>query len=282
MKKMITLVMSLLLAYGASAQIKTPTPSPSATIKQEVGLSEISITYSRPGAKGRTIFGELVPYGQMWRTGANASTKITFGEPVKINGQDLAAGTYAFYTIPGKDEWTLIFHKNLTYWGTGGDKYNTDEDALRIQVKSQKYPVLVERMTFDIADITDNSCNIELKWENTMVSFTVMMDVDGKVMTSIEEAMKGVSSSTYYQAARYYLEHDKDLNKALVWIDKSMEGGNDKFWILRQKALILAKMGRYEEAIDTARASIAKAKEANNSDYVRMNEKSIGEWEKKR
>jgi hypothetical protein len=281
MKKILSLFITAALAIPGIAQIKTPTPSPKASITQEVGLTEISITYSRPGVKGRKIFGELVQYGQMWRTGANASSKITFGEPVKINGKDLAAGTYAFYTIPGKDEWTLIFHKNLTYWGTGGDKYNTDEDALRIKVKPENYPVLVESMTFDIADITDNSCKIELKWENTMVSFNVEMDVDSKVMADIDQAMKGVSSSTYYQAARYYLEHDKDLNKALEWINKSMEGGNDKFWMLRQKALILAKLERYKDAIDTANASIAKAKEANNSDYVRMNEKSIAEWKKK-
>lgn len=281
MKKILSLFITASLAMPGIAQIKTPTPSPKASITQEVGLTEISITYSRPGVKGRKIFGELVQYGQMWRTGANASSKITFGEPVKINGQDLAAGTYAFYTIPGKDEWTLIFHKNLTYWGTGGDKYNTDEDALRIKVKPENYPVLVESMTFDIAEITDNSCKIELKWENTMVSFNVEMDVDSKVMADIDQAMKGVSSSTYYQAARYYLEHDKDLNKALEWINKSMEGGNDKFWMLRQKALILAKLERYKDAVDTANASIAKAKEANNSDYVRMNEKSIAEWKKK-
>lgn len=278
-KSLLTLAFGFLF-LATEAQIKTPAPSPEGSISQKVGLTEISINYSRPSTKGRVIFGDLVPYGQTWRTGANASTKIKFGENVKINGQDLPAGEYSFYTIPGKEEWTLIFHKNLNHWGTGGDKYNPEDDALRVTTKPRNSPGKTETLTFDINNLRDDACTIELRWENTIVSFEVQLETDAKVMAAIDEAMKGVSQSTYYQAARYYYDHDKDMNKALEWINKSMEGGNDKFWIIRQKALILAKLGRYKEAITTAELSIAKAKEAKNTDYVSMNEKSIAEWKK--
>jgi hypothetical protein len=280
MKKSIFALSLSLLFFTADAQIKTPAPSPEGSISQKVGLTEISVSYSRPSAKSRIVFGDLVPYGQIWRTGANAATKIKFGENVKINGQELPAGEYSFYTIPGKEEWTLIFHKNLNHWGTGGDKYNPEDDALRFTTKPKNTTTKTETLTFEIGNLRDDACSIELRWENTSVSFDVQLETDAKVMSAIDEAMKGVSQSTYYQAARYYYDHDKDMNKALEWINKSMEGGNDKFWIIRQKALILAKLGRHQEAIAAAELSIAKAKEAKNTDYVSMNEKSIAEWKK--
>lgn len=269
------------LSVSATAQINVPRPSPLGTVKQTVGLTDISVTYSRPSMKGRAIFGSLVPYNEMWRTGANMSTKISFSDQVKIDGKEVPAGEYALYSIPGKEKWTIILHTKTNYAGTGGKDYKPEEDQLRFDVKPSAYPVAVETFTINISDVSDESCMIELLWEQTQVRFKVETPVDAKVMAEIDEKMKGVTGSTYYQAARYYLEHDKDLNLALEWIDKAI-ADSEKFWIVRQKALILAKMGQYNEAIRVAERSKELAIEANNSDYVRLNDESIAEWSKKK
>jgi len=279
--KNILVLLAIALCVPAFAQITVPQPSPLSTVEQKVGLTDVSITYSRPSMKGRVIFGELVQYGSMWRLGANASTKIEFSDAVKIAGQDVPAGKYALYAIPGKDKWTMILHKNLTYWGTGGKDYTTDEDQLRFDVIPSKYPVAIETMTFNFANITTDGCWIELLWENTQVKFELKTEVDEVVMAEIEQKMKGVSASTYYQAARYYLDNDKDMNQALEWINKSLET-NERFWMLRQKSLILSKLERYDEAIEVAKKSKELALKAENQDYVRMNDKSIAEWSKKK
>lgn len=264
------------MAFG---QISTPQPSPLGKVEQKVGLTDCSIEYSRPSMKGRTIFGDLVPYGQMWRTGANASTKLSFSDDVKIKGTTIPAGTYALFTIPGQDEWTIIIHKNLSYWGTGGDDYKTDEDLVRFTVKPVKYGATVETLTMNFTNLSATGCDIELVWENTQISFGLEVSYDEKVMKQIEEAMT-ISPSTYYAAARYYFDNDKDINKALEWVNKALEGG-EKYWIMRQKALILAKMGNYKEAIVAAERSNALAIEAKNDGYVKMNNESIEEWKKK-
>ena len=277
-----TILSSAILAFAivAQAQISTPQPSPVSTIEQKVGISDFSISYSRPSVKGRVIFGDLVPYGEMWRTGANASTKLKFSDEVSINGALVPAGEYALYTIPGKDEWTIILHKNLSYWGTGGDKYNTDEDQLRFTVKPQEYKETVETLTMQFAHIRDKGCEIELIWENTRVSFEVALDFDAKVMAQIKDAMT-ISQGTYYRAARYYYENGKDLEQALEWINKACEG-NEQYWNTRQQALILAGLERYEEAIAAAERSKVLAAEAGNTNYVKFNDESIAEWSAKK
>lgn len=281
--KKLTLVLFALLGFEMGfAQINVPRPSPLGTVSQKVGLTEASITYSRPSMKGRKIFGSLVPFDVMWRTGANESTKIKFADDVTIEGMDVPAGEYALYTIPGKDSWTIILHTNTSYWGTGGSDYVETEDLIRFKVKpNNSYPCTIETLTFNFTDIRDDECNVELLWENTQVKFKLKTDVDKKVMSEIDQKMKGVSAATYYQAARYYLEHDKDLNKALEWINKALDE-DEKFWIVRQKALILAKMENYDDAVKAAERSMELAKAANNDDYVRMNEKSIKEWSAKK
>jgi hypothetical protein len=274
------LVLLILCGVTVSAQIETPAPSPLSTIEQKVGLSDVSITYSRPSVKGRTIFGDLVQYGEMWRWGANASTKFTTSDDIKIEGHDVPAGTYAMYAIPGQETWTIVIHKNTSYWGTGGSKYKESEDLVRFEVKANSsYPVKVETMTFQFSNITTSGCDIEFMWENTQLSMKVETQVDAQVMKEIEMKMKGVSSATYYQAARYYYENDKDMNKAFEWINKALVD-NEKFWMVRLRALIQAKMGDYAGAIETAKRSKTLAEEAGNKDYVRMNDKSIAEWKK--
>ena len=272
----------LLLAFCSAnlyAQITTPKPSPLCSVEQKVGLTDIGITYSRPSMKGRVIFGDLVSYDKMWRTGANASTKISFSDPVRINNTDVPAGTYALYTIPGKDQWTIILHKNLSYWGTGGDKYNTEEDQIRFTVVPNNYKETVETFSINLANLNSDGCDLELLWENTQVTFAIKVSYDAAVMEQIEKAMT-VSASTYYSAARYYLENDKDLTQALEWINKATETG-EYYWYFRQKALIEGKLGMYTEAIASATRSKELAAEAGNDNYVKSNEASIEEWKSK-
>ena len=214
-----------------------------------------------------------------FRTGANASTKLSLSSDVKINGNEVPAGTYALYTIPGESEWTIILHKNLTYWGSGGTTYKQEEDLVRFKVKpNNKYPIKIETLTFNFANLTSDGCDIEMLWENTQVKLSLAVSYDAQVMKQIEDAMT-ISSGTYFAAARYYLENDKDINQALVWINKALEDG-EKFWVLRQKALILAKMGSYDQAIEVAKRSRELAVEAKNDSYIKMNDESIVEWEK--
>lgn len=279
MKRSILIALAV-LSIKATAQISVPAPSPLSTIDQKVGLTDLSITYSRPGVKERKIFGELVPFGEMWRLGANASTKLKTSSDIEIEGHDVPAGEYALYAIPNADKWTIIIHKNTSYWGTGGDKYTADEDLVRFDVKpNTKYPLSVETMTFAFTDITTDGCNIEFTWENTQVKLAVKTNVDDQVMKEINMKMKGVSAATYFQSARYYYENDKDIAMAYEWINLALKE-NEKFWMVRVKALIEAKMGIYDKAIATATHSMELAEEAGNKDYVRLNEKSIEEWKK--
>jgi hypothetical protein len=283
MQKHLLLTAFTLLAVftSASAQIKTPAPSPTCKTSQEVGLIKIDVEYSRPSAKGRKIFGDLLPFGEMWRTGANASTKITFSDKVKVNGTELPTGTYALYTVPGEKEWSVIFYKNTNFWGTPGKDFSEADVAARFSVTPTTLKDLVETLTINIGNIKNSSADIEITWENTKVSIPVSLDTDGKVMADIKAQIDGPSATTYYQSARYYLEEKKDLNVALAWMQMALDKGGEKFYMVRTKALILAELGRYKDAISTAERSTELAKAESNTDYPRMNDKSIAEWKKK-
>lgn len=258
-----------------SAQINTPKLSPHCVITQELGFNEITVDYCRPSVRNRVIFGDLVPYGSIWRTGANASTKLKIKEEVSFDGHEVPAGDYALYTIPGKDEWTIIIHTVTSYWGVGKE-YKESDDLLRFKVKPITLGKKIETMTIEFSDFSDNNCMLEIKWENTLVKFKIESFSDKKVMSEIDEKMKGVSQATYYQSAVYYLENGKDLKLALTWIDKALEN-NEKFWILNHKAQILNKLGRYKEALAVAEHSLSLAKIAENEEYIKMNEKLIVE-----
>lgn len=264
------------------AQIELPAPSPTATLSQKVGLTEVTINYSRPSKKDREVFGNLVPYGKLWRTGANQATKFTFADDVKIGGKDLPAGTYALFTIPGEEEWTIIFNKNPNQGGTGN--YKESEDALRVTVKSKKIADTIETLFINLEDITPTSAKIELGWESTIVHIPLEVSIDERIMASIDKSMK-ISAGTYQQAALYYQQAGKDLNQSLEWMNKALEmqeaQGNNVFWMYRQKSLIQADMKKYDDAVETAKISLEKATEAKNDDYVKMNTESIAEWSKK-
>ena len=263
-------------------QIELPSPSPIASFSQKVGLTEVSINYSRPSKKGRTIFGDLVPYGKLWRTGANSATKISFSDDVNIAGNDLPAGSCALFTIPGEDEWTVIFNKNSNQSGTGN--YMESEDALRVNIKSKKIAATIESLLINLEDLKPTSAIIEIIWESTVVHIPLEVSIDARIMASIDQAMK-ISPNTYYSAAIYYRDSGKDLSQALEWMNEALTiyeaAGRNVFWVYRQKSLIEADMKKYNDAVGTAKVSLEKAKEAGNDDYVKMNTESIAEWSKK-
>ncbi|WP_064198535.1 MULTISPECIES: DUF2911 domain-containing protein [Emticicia] len=271
--KKIVLLFSLFVSMGAMAQgVKTPAPSPTQTIKQDFALSSIEVNYSRPLAKGRKVFGDLVPFGKMWRTGANGATKVTFGEDVKVGGVAVKAGSYALYSIPNQNEWEIILNKGVNNGGLSG--YKTEEDVARFKVKSMSLPMHIESFTIMIGDVLPASANIQILWEKTAVSIPVEADIDTKIMASIDNAMN-VDNRPYFAAASYYFDNGKDLNKALVWVNKAIEAQPSAYWMVHLKAKIQAKSGDKAGAIATATKGIELAKAGKNDDYVALNEKLI-------
>ena len=258
--------------------LKVPAPSPLQTIDQAFGLSNIKIEYSRPSVKGRKIFGDVVPFGKAWRTGANQATKLTFGDDVTVGGKPVKAGTYALYSIPNKDEWTFVLSKALTLGGNMGD-YKSEDEVARFTAKPINFPFNVETLTFSIDEVTPTSCYVELLWEKTAVRFPVTTEIDSRITKNIETAL-AQDSRPYFQAASYYYDTNKDLGQALTWVNKAIEQNQKAFWMMHLKAKILAKQGDKKGAITAAEQSIAAAREAKNDDYVRMNEKLIADARK--
>jgi hypothetical protein len=257
-----------------SQQIRMPSPSPSATLEQRVGLTDITLEYSRPGVKGRTIFGDLVPFDKIWRTGANMASKITFSDDVKIEGKDLQAGSYALFTIPGRDKWTVIFSSNPDQSGLA--QYKESEDVLRVSVIPEKTDRKMETFTIGINDITDSGATLWIMWDHTAVPVDIAMDVDEIVIADIQRALDPASDAgNYFAAATYYYNTGRDLDQALEWINKSIDLGNNRFWVVHLKANILKKKGNCAEAIKTAEKSKAMAKEAGSDDYIALNDKLI-------
>lgn len=272
MKKIVLAVTAFFVLSIAEAQLKTPAPSPTQTVKQDFGLSSIELSYSRPGMKGRKIFGDLVPYGEVWRTGANSATTLTFGDEVTIGDKLVPAGKYGLLSIPGKESWTLIISKQTDV--TSPAAYKQDQDVVRVQVSSVSTKAKTETFTIQFANITPTSCDLQIMWAKTMVTLPVKTEIDSKVMAKIAELMKG-DKPPYYNAAMYYMDNGKDLNQALEWFNKAAEANPKAFWIVHQKANCLAKLGKNAEAIEAAEKSKAMAAEAKNNDYVKLNEKLI-------
>lgn len=276
--KQIFFLFVLAIGTTALAQVNTPAPSPFQKVEQKVGLTDMTLEYSRPGMRGRTIYGDLVPYGQLWRTGANANTKITFSDQVTIGGSSLDAGTYAVFTKPGEKSWEIIFYSDASNWGTPA---KWDESKVAAKVMAQVYPMEmpVETFTMTFDDLSNNSVNLGIIWENVYVNATIEVPTDKSVMASIDQTMAGPSGNDYYAAAVYYLQEGKDMNQAQQWIDKAIKMRKDPaFWMYRQKSLIHAKNGDKQGAIAAAKTSLELAQKAGNKDYVSLNEKSLKEW----
>jgi tetratricopeptide (TPR) repeat protein len=254
--------------FGAEEKFAFPDASQHGTVTQRVGLTDISIDYSRPDVRGREIFGGLVPWGKVWRTGANAPTKIKFSDGVKIEGKDLAAGEYAFYTIPNQDEWTIIFSKNLKLWGAYG--YKPDADALRVTVKPSGLPNPVESFTIGFDNLKDDGATIALEWDKTRVPIELTTNTIEKVNDEIVSALKkpaGLKPAFYYQAASFYYDHDKDLDQAAKWVDKAIELQKEpRYFMYFKKAQIEAKLGHKDAAKAAAEKSIELLKAGPNPD----------------
>lgn len=281
MKKLIfSFLLSVACSFGASAQIQTPTASPEQTLTQSVGLSSVTVQYSRPAMRGRTIFGDLVPLDKLWRTGANKNTLVTFESDATVGGSPLKAGTYALYTVPSKDEWTVYFYTDTENWGLP-KPWDENKIAAVYNVKAQSLDTSVESFTITIDKVTDSGAHLTLSWENMSVAIPFGFDTESAVMQTIERTMNGPAAGDYYQAAVYFLNADKDINKAKTWIDKAIAmSEKPAYWYYRQKALIYAKSGDKKGAIAAAERSMELAQAAGSQDYVAMNKKSLAEWTK--
>ncbi len=268
----LALVFVSIIAQAQSLPI--PPPSPLQTVKQQFGASFIEISYSRPGAKGRNVFGDVVPFGKLWRTGANAATTIEFGDDVTIDNTKVAKGKYGLVTIPNQNEWQIIITKDLNV--TSATAYKVENDVVRIPVKPLTLKDEVETFTIDVSDIKPTSAQVQLKWAKTLVAFTVSTEIDNAVMKAIEKEM-ATDKRPFHQAANYYFENNKDLTKALEWSSKAVENNPNAFWMSHLKAKIQFKLGDLNGAVASAEQSLAKAKESSNDDYAKMNEKLIAE-----
>lgn len=282
MKKLILLTFICSLSLSVNAQIKSPQPSTSQTVTQTVGLTNIELSYSRPSMRERNIFGELVPYGKMWRTGANKNTTITFDKDVIIGSKEVKAGTYAIFTKPNAQSWEVYFYSDTSNWGTPA-AWENEKVVASIKANVVAMPMEVETFTISFDAITNDSATLGFRWDHTYVAVPISFFTDTQVTKSIESVMSGPNAGDYYTAAVYYLNADKDIKKAKNWIDKAIEmRENPAFWYYRQQSLIYAKSGDKSGAIKAAKKSLALAKEAGNEDYVALNTKSLKAWEGKK
>lgn len=265
----LALVVLITLGENLQAQgLKLPQPSTTQTTTQEFGLGTISLKYSRPNVKGRKIFGGLLPYGQIWRTGANSATVIKFTESVKVEGKDLAAGEYALFTIPGKTVWTIIFNKGVKEWGSY--TYSESNDVLRVNVTPTNLKDKVETFTLQFANVYDTTAQLQLMWENTGLNVNLSTSIDEKVMADISEAMKG-DKKPYFAAAQYYFNNGKDLKTALSWMNEAEKQMTDAPWVKLAKARVQLKLGDKVGATKTAKEGIEIATRIKNEEYIRLN-----------
>lgn len=270
------MLLALAVSLATQAQVQMPAPSPAATVSTVVGLTDVKVEYSRPKLKGRKIFGAgaefLHPFGQMWRTGANSGTVVTFSDDIKVAGVDVPKGKYLVLTIPGSPDWTVILYKDVAMGGNIA-AYDMKNDQTRATIKADKLTDKVEAFTVEITDLSADSktANLQLMWENTSVKVPLAVDFEKKVMASIEANTK-LNPNALYSAANYYLETGKDMNKALEWATTAAAARPDAYWILHTKAKIQKALGDKKGATESAMASKAAAEKDKNADYVKMND----------
>lgn len=266
------------------SQINTPRVSPASEVQQMVGLTEIEIEYSRPSMRGREVFGNLVPFGKVWRTGADNSTKISFDTDVIISGKTIQSGTYSIFSIPNKESWEIIFYSDVELWGVPRDwSENKIVFSSMFDVKKLKKSNTVETFTISFNDLTNNDVNMSISWENTSVDIKIEVPTRSMVESDINKVLSdNPKSSDYYAAAVFYRQENINLDKALEWMNKAIEmNESPRFWQYRQQSLIMAANDKYADAVDAAKKSLNLAIEADNQDYIKMNRESIAEWSKK-
>ncbi|MBX2894755.1 MAG: DUF2911 domain-containing protein [Cyclobacteriaceae bacterium] len=277
--KRITIVVLLVSLVGlAQAQLNIPPASPDAEFKQQIGFGEVEVKYSRPSSRGRVIFGGLEPYGQMWRTGAHDATTIRFSEAVKLNGNDIPAGTYSLFTIPNQSEWTIIINKIAEMHGTSD--YTQEQDLVRFAVKPEKSARYYETFTIEVNDLSKDEAGLFLLWENTQVKLTIKMNVDEKVMAEINDRInvkKEDRASLFFQSSSYYFNNNKDLKQAYVWVQVANSKAQDAAY-LQLQAKIESAMNDYASALKTLKASTDLAVTKKLDQIIAANEKLSAEW----
>ena len=281
MKKIILALAVILSSLSSQSQVLTPQPSPKCVINQIVGLTDVEVDYSRPSTKGRNIFGDLVPFGKVWRTGANSNSTISFSEDVVIDGKTLKKGKYALYTLPKVEKWEIIFYSKTDNWGNP-EVWNEADVALRATVTPEMLNRNVESFTIDINNLDNNFAHLNLSWEKTLVALKFQVPTQKTAMASIDKVLAGPSGGDYFSAAQYYFQSNADLTKALTYVNKALELKKESpYWYTKLKSLIQAKLGDKKGAIETAKLSLDAAKLAKNNDYIKMNEDNILDWSKK-
>lgn len=270
MKKILILSSMLFAGLATQAQVKMPAASPSQTINQSFALGNIEVKYSRPIVKGRQIFGDLVPFGKVWRTGANGATLISFTDAVEFAGKKLDSGTYALYTIPAKDNWVVILNKGITNWGSTG--YKTEDDVLRVTVPVSSTSSLVESFTIQIDNILPESCTLKIQWEKTSVSVPITSNVKDRIRESLESAIKNSEQKPYWQAMQFYNDWDNNPKKALEYAESAIKENPKAFYIWLYKARLEKATGNKKAALESSKTSLELAKQAQNDDYIKLNE----------
>ncbi len=279
MRKCLVIVL-FFAVYALAAQINHPKASPAAKVEQEVGLSKIVIDYSRPAVRGRKIFGDLVPYGRIWRVGANASTKITVTSEVKIMGNILPAGTYALYAFPEAQKWQIVFHANTAHWGDGRKAYNPEEDVFRVTVIPETLPTKQENFLITFDEVRHDTVNMIWAWDTTRVVIPISVDTHSLMLKEIEIKLgDNPSAQTYYESARYLQEWGTDYRTALAYLNKAITLGGDTYYFYRVKSLVEAALKDYGAAITSAKKSLELASAQEKDEFVRMNQKNIDFWE---
>ena len=281
MKNIIIALAIIIANFTIEAQVKTPQSSPKSTVTQTVGLTEVEVNYSRPSAKGRAVFGNLVPFGKLWRTAANENTIVSFSDDVIIDGKTLKKGKYALYTVPKIESWEVIFYSTTDNWGTP-QEFNEANVALRTVVKEEALSKPVETFTIGVSSLDPNYAYLEIYWENSYVAIKFEVPTQKTAIANIEKALAGPTSADYFAAAQFIFQSNGDNDKALEYVNKALDMSTEKpFWYNRLKSLIQAKSGNKSGAIESAKLSLAAAEAAKNQDYVKMNKDSISEWSKK-
>ena len=280
--KRIVLFLLVAVSFSSQAQIQRPMASPLAKVEQRVGLTDVKIEYFRPSKNNRVIFGDVVPFGELWRTGANENTKFTTPDPLVFGKDTLKAGTYAIFTTPNKDSWELIFYSELGNWGTP-DNFDEAKVALRKSVPVINLSDVTETFTISIDNTTTDKADLTITWDKTRIALSFFVPTAAKMSANIDKVMAGPSANDYYASAEFYFKEKKDMKKALEWINKAIEiRGQEAFWMTRLKSQIQAELGDYKGAIETAKQSLAAAEKAEYKSYVDANKAAIEEWGKKK
>ena len=280
MKKIIVFSFALIV-LNSYAQITTPKASPLSKIEQKVGLADITISYSRPGKKDRVVFGDVVPFGEIWRFGANENTKITSSESLIFGKDTLKAGTFAIFTKPNKDKWEVYFYTETTNWGTP-EKWDDQKVALKMTAPVTALNDVVENLTISFDNLQNSGATLQFSWDKTRINIPFALNTKDKVVASIKKTMDGPTANDFHQAANYYFQEKLDLKQALTWSTRAVEMRPEAYWMSRLMAQLQAANGDYKGAIETAKKSIVAAEKDGDNNYVKMNKTSIEEWSKKK